>query len=52
MGRPIKDEKSERIVAVRMTDAEYNRLKKYAELHQMTLTNVIKKAVDSVCKEK
>lgn len=48
MGRPKLDKIKDKIVTVRMSDEEYERLKAYAETHNMTVTELIKKGVEVV----
>lgn len=44
-GRPKQDVIKERIVSIRMSDAEYDALKKYSKEHQQTITETIKTGV-------
>ncbi len=48
MGRPKSNVTKNKIVTIRMSDEEYEKLKAYAKLHQMTVTELIKKGVDQV----
>lgn len=48
MGRPKLEKIKDRIVTVRMSDEEYEKLKAYAESHKMTVTELIKKGVELV----
>ncbi len=45
-GRPKADVTKERIVTIRMSDAEYHTLKEYSDTHQQTITETIKSGVD------
>ena len=45
-GRPKGDVTKERIVTIRMSDAEYHTLKEYSDTHQQTITETIKSGVD------
>lgn len=45
-GRPKLDVVKERIVTIRMSEAEYHTLKEYSEKHQQTITETIKTGVD------
>ena len=40
-GRPKLDVIKERIVTIRMSDAEYHTLKEYSDKHQQTITKTI-----------
>ncbi len=42
MGRPISDDPCLQRVTVRFTEKEYEFLKKYAESHNLTMTQTIK----------
>ncbi len=44
-GRPKSDVIKERIVTIRMSDAEYRTLKEYSDKHQQTITETIKTGV-------
>ncbi len=46
MGRPKAKEPKSKIVGVRFSDKEYDRLKKYAELHKITITEAVQKGVE------
>ncbi len=45
MGRPVADEPSNRKVTVRLTEAEYELLKRYVEKRNLTMTEAIKKGI-------
>ncbi len=45
MGRPKADVPKQKIVSVRMMPKEYERLKNYAELHEMTITQVVQQGI-------
>lgn len=45
-GRPKSDVTKERIVTIRMSEAEYRALKEYSDKHQQTITETIKTGVD------
>ena len=49
-GRPKSDVIKERIVTIRMSDAEYHTLKEYSDKHQQTITETIKTGVDLLYK--
>ena len=46
MGRPKSDVIKDRIVTVRMSDEEHNKLKEYSQKHQQTITETIKEGVN------
>lgn len=48
MGRPKSENPSCRIVTIRFTDQEYERLKRLAAYHRLTVTDTIKKGVKSL----
>ena len=48
MGRPKLDEIKDRIVTVRMSAEEYEKLKAYARDHQQTMTEIIKQGINLV----
>lgn len=50
MGRPKSDVIKDRIVSVRMSDEEHNKLKEYSEKHQQTITETIKEGVNLLYK--
>ena len=50
MGRPKLSETRNKIVTLRLTEEEYQKLKGYSEIHQQTITNTIKKGVDILYK--
>lgn len=45
-GRPKSDVTKERIVTIRMSEAEYRALKEYSDKHQQTITETIKTGVE------
>lgn len=45
-GRPRMDDPKKRMVGVKMNKQELSRLKEYAEKHNMTITDVIKEALE------
>ncbi|RHF94943.1 CopG family transcriptional regulator [Roseburia sp. AM23-20] len=50
MGRPKLDVIKDKIVTIRMSDEEYQRLRDYSEKHQQTITETIKEGVDLLYK--
>ena len=50
MGRPISDDPSLHKVSVRLTEGEYQQLKKYVEAHNLTMTNALKLGIDLLYK--
>lgn len=49
-GRPKSDVTKERMVTVRMSDAEYHALKEYSDRHQQTITETIKTGIELLYK--
>ena len=49
-GRPKSDITKDKIVTIRMSDEEHNRLKEYSEKHQQTITESIKKGMELLYK--
>lgn len=45
MGRPKSDSPKLKSVGIRMTDEEYEKLKKYASEHDLTITEVLLKGM-------
>ena len=52
IGRPLAEIKKEHNVSVRMTDEEYNKLKKYSASHNMTISQVLQKAIELLYRTK
>lgn len=50
MGRPKSDAVKGNIVTLRMSDAEYRKLKEYAKEHQQTITETIKAGMNLLYK--
>lgn len=50
MGRPKQDVIKDRIVTIRMSDEEYNKLKEYSHEHKHTITETIKEGVNLLYK--
>ena len=46
MGRPKSEDPANHFVNVRMTDERFNRLKAYAELYNLTMTEIVVTAVE------
>ena len=46
MGRPKSDDPANHFVNVRMTEDRFQRLKKYAELYNQTMTEIVVTAVE------
>lgn len=49
-GRPISENPSLHKVSVRLTEDEYEQLKKYVETHNLTMTNALKLGIDLLYK--
>lgn len=47
-GRPKADITKEKIVSVRMKPEDYDKLKKYADSSEMTVTEVVQKGVSII----
>lgn len=47
-GRPKADVTKEKVVSVRMKPEDYERLKKYADSSEMTVTEVVQKGVSII----
>ncbi len=45
MGRPMLDDTIRKVISIRMNDKEMEMTKKYAEQHNLTITQTIVKAV-------
>ena len=50
MGRPKSDVIKDRIVTIRMSDEEHEKLKEQSRKHQQTITETIKEGVDLLYK--
>lgn len=50
IGRPKLDVIKDRIVTIRMSYEEHNKLKEYSKKHQQTITETIKEGVDLLYK--
>lgn len=50
MGRPKKEVIKDKLVAIRLEPAEYDRLVKYSQKHCLTMTEIIKRGIDLVYK--
>lgn len=48
MGRPKAVEKKTRTIGIRLSEDEYERLKKYAAEHKSTVTKVLHKGMEIV----
>lgn len=48
MGRPKADITKKKVVSVRMTPEEFDRLKEYADSLDMTVTQVVQQGVNSI----
>ena len=49
-GRPKSEVRKEKIVSFRMTEEAYLRLKKYAELNHITISQAMQKGIDKLGK--
>lgn len=50
MGRPKVEEVKDKTITMRVTPAKYEIIKKYAQSHNLTITQVMQKGVDIVLK--
>lgn len=50
MGRPKVEEAKDRTITMRVTPAEYEAIKKYAQSHNLTITQLLQKGVEMVLK--
>ena len=48
LGRPRKEDPKSNVVTMKMNNEELERLREYAEKHNMNVTEVIKKGLDLV----
>jgi hypothetical protein len=48
LGRPRKEDPKSKVVTMKMNNEELERLREYAEKHNMNVTEVIKKGLDLV----
>lgn len=48
MGRPRVEEAKDRAITMRVTPAEYKKIKEYAQAHDLTITQVLQKGVEKV----
>ncbi len=49
MGRPKVESPKSRKVCIRLSEEEYKKVEKYALEHNQTITQVLKKGLESVC---
>ena len=50
MGRPKVEEVKDKTITMRVTPAEYEIIKEYAQSHNLTITQVLQKGVEMVLK--
>lgn len=50
-GRPISDNPSQHKVSLRLTEQEYNNLKKYAESNNLNMTSAVKLGIEMLLKQ-
>ena len=48
MGRPKVEEVKDKSINMRVTSAEYQKIKKYAQSHNLTITQVLQKGVEKI----
>ena len=49
-GRPLSDDPSQHRISVRLTESEYELLKKYVEAHDLTMTRALKLGIELLYK--
>lgn len=49
-GRPLSDDPSQHRISVRLTESEYELLKKYVETHDLTMTRALKLGIELLYK--
>lgn len=52
MGRPKSDNNKDKIVAVRLTEEEHQRLTMYAKRHSLNMSDVLKKGLYFILENK
>ena len=50
MGRPKVEEVKDRTITMRVTPAKYKAIKKYAQSHNLTITQLLQRGVEMVLK--
>lgn len=50
MGRPKVEEVKDKSINMRVTPAEYKKIKEYAQSHNLTITQVLQKGVEKILK--
>ena len=48
MGRPKVEEVKDKVITMRVTPAEYQKIKEYAQTHNLTITQVLQKGVEKL----
>lgn len=48
MGRPKVEEVKDKSINMRVTPAEYQKIKEYAQSHNLTITQVLQKGVEKI----
>lgn len=51
MGRPKSDNPKLRALNIRLTETDYQRLLAYAQSHNLTITEVVRKGIEKEMKE-
>ena len=46
IGRPKVEEVKDRVITMRVTPTEYQKIKEYAQAHNLTITQVLQKGVE------
>ena len=48
MGRPKIDEVKDKTITIRVTPAEHEKIKEYAQTHNLTITQVLQKGIEKL----
>lgn len=48
MGRPKAEEVKDKSINMRVTSAEYHKIKEYAQSHNLTITQVVQKGIEII----
>lgn len=48
MGRPRVEEVKDKTITMRVTPAEYKKIKEYAQTHNLTITQVVQKGIEKL----
>ena len=48
MGRPKVEEVKDKTITIRVTPADHKKIKEYAQTHNLTITQVLKKGIEKL----